>query len=146
VRLRNGFAAVHSLLFPWWAPVVVGIGPIRYGDLDGDGHAEAAATVNCSNGGGTAAGQLRFAGVIYSVRARTLRTLAVVAPRQPYTGPAHVPLLIATIAGGRVIAHESWYGPADGDCCASGRAHTIWRYAHGRLRVVRTVVDRPPKK
>jgi hypothetical protein len=128
-----GDAFVRSAVHPWWPAVVVGTGwnGVRSGDLDADGRDEAALDVACSNAGGTAAGQLAFSNGIYAARGRSLRSLGIVTPRQPlYAAATHVPLVWAEIRRGKVVAHESWYGPHDGTCCASGR--TIWRFETGR--------------
>jgi hypothetical protein len=144
-----GDAFVRSAARPWWPAVEVAAGPtgIRYGDLDGDGRDEAALVVVCSNAGGTAAGQLAFANVIYAARGRSLRSIGIVTPRQPLGGAAtHVPLVWSEIRGRKVVAHEAWYGPRDGDCCASGRATTIWRLENRTLRAGPTVVERRPRR
>src|SRR5581483_11553729 len=74
IHLRNkgGFsdAVVKSNRWPDWPRVEVdalweGSRPV-YGDLDGDWSDEGALIVDCSNGGGTADGQLAFAAVIYT--------------------------------------------------------------------------------
>jgi hypothetical protein len=150
IRLRNGSAYVHSAAWPWWAIVVVSATPPswkdgEYGDLDGDGNTnEAAVGVVCSNGGGTAAGQLGFSYVIFQAREyeHVLRAVGVIRPRQPFNPEeGHVPLLGSVeILPGKVLAQEAWYGPHDGTCCPSGRATTIWTYARGKLRPSRTVV------
>jgi hypothetical protein len=152
IRLRHSEAYVPSAVFPWWPAVAVyaGSGAVYYGDLDGDGRDEAAVGVVCSNLGGTAAGQLAFASVIFTARRDELRSIGIITPRQPLDGAAsHVPLVGLAgmkIRRGRVIAREAWYGPSDGTCCASGRARTIWTYERGRLRPIRTMVDRPPSR
>lgn len=144
-----GDAFVRSAAHPWWPAVVVGSGwsGVRYGDLDGDGRDEAALDVVCSNAGGTASGQLAFSNAIFAARGRWLHSIGIITPRQPLDPDAwHVPLVWAEIRRGKVIGHEAWYGPQDGTCCASGRARTIWAYAHGRLRPSRTIVDRRPRR
>jgi hypothetical protein len=121
----------------------------EYGDLDGDGTTdEAAVGVVCSNGGGTAAGQLGFFYVIVGARENVLRLMGVVTPRQPLDPDAgHVPLLGSVeILRGRLLAQEAWYGPSDGTCCPSGRAATIWTYASGKLRPSRTIVVLRPSR
>ena len=131
----------------WWNPVVVDSWskPV-FGDLDGDGRDEAALEVVCSNGGGTAGGQLLFSAVIFKAVGTSLRVVGIVTPRQPL-GPetSHVPIgNVAAIERGEVIASEGWYGPNDGDCCSTGRARTIWTYAAGKLRPTRTTILRKP--
>lgn len=130
----------------WWNPVVVysWSKPV-FGDLDGDGRDEAALDVECANGGGTAAGQLAFSEVVFRTVGKSLRVLAILRPRQPLELAAHVPLSrVVAIERGRVLISEAWYDPNDGDCCASGRARTIWTYAAGELRPTRTTILRKP--
>ena len=125
----------------WWNPVVVfsWSRPV-FGDLDGDGRDEAALHVVCTNGGGTAGGQLAFSDVVFRAVGRSLRVVGILTPRQPLDPErSHVPLLeVTAIERGRVLVSEAWYGPDDADCCASGRARTIWTYTAGRLRPTRT--------
>jgi hypothetical protein len=129
----------------WWNPVVVysWSKPV-FGDLDGDGRDEAALDVDCANGGGTAGGQLAFAEVVFKAVGRSLRVVGILTPRQPLAPGAHVPLSrVVAIRRGRVVVSEAWYGPNDGDCCASGRARTIWTYAAGRFRPRTTILREP---
>ena len=131
----------------WWNPVVVfSWSRPRFGDLDGDGRDEAALRVGCDNGGGTAAGQLAVAAVLFKAVGRSLRVVGIVTPRQPLDpDTSHVPLIdVVAIERGRVVVSEAWYGAHDGTCCASGRARTIWTYRQGTLRPTRTTVLQPP--
>jgi hypothetical protein len=146
---RYGPAAlIHTDVdLSWWNPVVVysWSKPV-FGDLDGDGRDEAALGVDCANGGGTAGGQLRFAWVVYRATDRSLRVVGILPTRQPLDPETpHVPLNTVTrIERGKVVVSEAWYGPFDGDCCASGVAKTVWTYAGGKLRPTRTTIVRPP--
>jgi hypothetical protein len=154
IRLHEGQAAVRSAAWPWWAIVEVSVTPPKwaqgeYGDLDGDGITdEAAVGVVCSNGGGTAAGQLGFSYVIFSARENVLHVIGVITPQQPLNADAgHVPLLGSVeILRGKLLAQEAWYGPNDGTCCPSGRVATIWTYASGKLRPSRTIVVLRPSR
>jgi hypothetical protein len=114
--------------------------------LDGDGRDEAALSVVCTNGGGTADGQIRFTWVVFRGRPGRLQALAVIAARQRNNRSIHVPLLglPVTIWRGGVTVPEAWYGPYDATCCSSGRAETIWKLKKGKLRPARTIVFRPP--
>jgi hypothetical protein len=149
IRTRGndwGAAFVRSAVFPWWPAVVVSTDAVHYGDLDGDGRDEAVLNLNCSNAGGTAAGQLAFAAVLFAVRGRWLQSIGIVTPRQPLNPTSsHVPVMSAELRRGSVVAHEAWYGPNDGSCCASGQARTIWLYENGRLRPAKTIVERRPR-
>ena len=131
----------------WWNPVVVSSWqkPV-FGDLDGDGRDEAALNVGCANGGGTAAGQLAFSDVIFKAVGKSLRVVGIVTPQQPLDPQtSHVPLShVAAVKRGKVVVSEAWYGRYDGTCCASGRATTIWTYAHGQLRPMRTKILQKP--
>jgi hypothetical protein len=118
---------------------------VAYGDLSGSGDAGAALGVICSNDGGTAAGQLAFAQVVFGLTGSTLRVIGIVTPRHPNPG-RHPSLLTAKVAPGGVIATELFYGRNDGDCCPSGRATTRWLYSKGGLTPQPTVVTREPAK
>ena len=151
VRLHRGTGFAHSLVYPWWSVIDVGAAwerdVVSYGDVDGDGRDEAAVAVSCGNGGGTAAGQLAYATVIFTAERNSLRVLGIIRPRQPL-GPTAVAVPIVSrvhIRRRAVIAPEAWYGPEDGTCCPSGRARTIWRYSKGQLRPVRMIVERQPR-
>ncbi len=118
---------------------------VTYGQLGGVGPA-AAVDVACSNNGGTADGQIRFADVVFSGSATSVRPVGLITPRQPHSSNvSHVPLL-GTVkwVDGRIVVAEYWYGPNDPTCCASGRATTTWAYRAGKLTAVRTVVTKRP--
>ncbi len=118
---------------------------VTYGQLGGVGPA-AAVDVVCSNNGGTADGQIRFAEVVFSGSATNVRAVGVIASQQPHrANVSHVPLLGAVKwVNGRIVVAEYWYGPDDPTCCASGRASTTWAYRAGKLTAVRTVVTKRP--
>jgi hypothetical protein len=116
--------------------------PLVYGDLANNGHDDVGLNFDCNNGGGTADGILTFGWVIFSGADGKLSVIGVVTARaQPNTA---TPLTI-TIERGRIIAHETVYGPSDPTCCASGRATTVWTYTHGRLRPGTPVITKQPK-
>lgn len=132
---------------PWPAPwprvtVAAGWKPVVYGDLNRDGHDEAALGVDCNNGGGTAGGVLAYSEVIFTATGNSPHVIGVVTPQQPDT--YGVPLVQVRIRPGRIVAHEAWYGPSDGTCCPSGRATTIWTSTSGTLRPRATVIHRKP--
>ena len=120
---------------------------VTYGHLGGVGPA-AAVDVVCSNNGGTADGQIRFAEVVFSGSATSVRAVGLITPQQPRRAKvSHVPLLgRVKWAHGRIVVAEYWYGPNDPTCCASGRATTTWAYRTGKLTAVRTVVTKPPTR
>ena len=116
---------------------------VTYGQLGGIGPA-VAVDVACSNNGGTADGQIRFADVVFSGSAASVRPVGLLTPQQPHRARAsHVPLLgKVKWVHGRIVVAEYWYGPDDPTCCASGRATTTWAYHSGKLTAVHTVVTR----
>ncbi|MGP0050827.1 MAG: hypothetical protein ACLPZR_18570 [Solirubrobacteraceae bacterium] len=118
---------------------------VTYGQLGSVGPA-AAVDVVCSNNGGTADGQIRFADVVFSGSATSVRPLGLITPRQPHSSHmSHVPLLgKVKWVDGRIVVAEYWYGPNDPTCCASGRATTTWAYRTGTLTAVGTVVTKRP--
>jgi hypothetical protein len=118
---------------------------VTYGQLGGVGPA-AAVDVVCSNNGGTADGQIRFAEVVFSGSATDARAVGLITPQQPHLAKVgHVPLLgKVKWVNGRIVVAEYWYGPNDPTCCASGRARTTWAYRTGKLTAVGTVVTKRP--
>ena len=118
---------------------------VTYGQLGGVGPAVAVDVV-CSNNGGTADGQIRFADVVFRGSATRVRLVGLITPRQPHSSNvSHVPLLgKVKWVDGRIVVAEYWYGPNDPTCCASGRATTTWAYRTGKLTAVRTVVTKRP--
>jgi hypothetical protein len=118
---------------------------VTYGELGGVGPA-AAVDVVCFNNGGTADGQIRFADVVFTGSATSVRPVGLITPQQPTrSNLSHVPLLgKVKWVGGQIVVTEYWYGPNDPTCCASGRATTTWAYRAGKLTTVRTVVTKRP--
>ena len=118
---------------------------VTYGKLGGVGPAASVDAV-CSNNGGTADGQIRFADVVFRGSATSVRLVGLITPRQPHSSNvSHVPLLgKVKWVHGRIVVDEYWYGPSDPTCCASGRATTTWAYRTGKLTAVRTVVTKGP--
>jgi hypothetical protein len=121
--------------------VDAGWDPVLYGDLDGSGHDDAALVYDCNNGGGTADGVLLEGWVIFSGSAGRLSVVGIITPR---VQPAHeLPTLLElTIRPGTITAHEFFYGPYDPTAGGSGRATTVWTYAHGQLRPGTPVITR----
>jgi hypothetical protein len=152
IRLHHGRAFVTPIPRRWsrdsflgkrGLTVDSGWDAVIFGDLEGSGQDDAGLAVNCNNGGGTADGALLYSWVIFSGRGGRLSVVGIVTPQvQP---PEVLPTLIEiAIAPGRITAHEVFYGPDDATCCASGRATTIWTYAHRALRPGVPVVMRHP--
>jgi len=137
---RTGFGNVNSHPNPYVVDVYAASDVVD-GNLAGVGNA-AAVDVTCSNNGGTADGQLRFADVIFGGSVSKVRTLGIITPRIS-GGPGHVPLLgTPKFSGGKIIVAEAFYGPNDATCCATGRATTTWVYTHGKLTALRTVITK----
>ena len=109
IRLHDGTAFTRTRRGPpWIVEVDSRWNPVVYGHLGRKGRDPAAAlVVNCNNGGGTAAGVLAYAQVIFSGADTSLRVVGVVTPRVQRAG--QLPTLVTvTIRPGEVIAHESW--------------------------------------
>lgn len=126
--------------------VTVSAGPKAdaYGDLTSSGTEDAGLNVVCTNGGGTADGQLLWSWVIYSDRGAKPSVLAVVFPRVQL--PKEMPTLLQiAMRPGKLTAHEYFYGPYDGTCCSTGRAITIWTYTHGALVPGVPVITKEPQ-
>jgi hypothetical protein len=153
IRLRNhvaqiahtGFGDVNSSGPDPDLVRVAGAYNVTYGRLGGVGPA-AAVDVVCSNNGGTADGQFRFADVVFSGSAMSVRPVGLITPQQPGRSKlSHAPLLgKVKWVHGRIVVAEYWYGANDPTCCASGRATTTWAYRTGTLTAVRTVITRRP--
>jgi hypothetical protein len=144
LRLHSGYATAYSRRWPALSPIEAARGRVVYGDLLGGGDDAAALQVVCVNRGGTAAGQLAFAVVVYAAGRRAPTVLGVLTPRLR-SSASHVPILTpAAITHDRVVLTEFFYGPADADCCPTGRATTVWRFQAGRFDPVSTVVRRAP--
>lgn len=85
--------------------------------------------------------------VIFTATGKSLKVIGTVTSRQPPTPNVHVPLLgPVMIRPGRIIVPEYWYGTRDRNCCPSGRATTVWRYANGVLRPETTIIKRRPSQ
>jgi hypothetical protein len=146
IKLHSGYATVRSRRWPALARVYVDRGRVVYGDLNGHGRDDAALQIVCANLGGTAAGQLAFAVVVYSPGIRTPTAVGVLTPLLRSTGH-HVPILMpVSVTHDRVTVTEFTYGPHDPDCCPSGQATTVWLFKAGRFRPGSTHVQRQPNK
>jgi hypothetical protein len=146
VTLHNWSATVGSTRWRSAPQVAVTAGhDVVYGEL-APGLAAAALQVSCSNTGGTAAGQLAFAVVVYEAGNTGPRPVAVLTARAPTVAGAHVPILqAASITLGEVTVKQFSYGQKDPDCCPSGQATTVWAYKNGGFSPLSTVVEHQPK-
>ena len=88
----------------------------------------------CTNGGGTADGQISLAYLIFALHDKLLQLIgAVTAQEQPPHG-THVSYIVSiTMSPGSIVAHEDWYRASDATCCPSGTAVTVWSYTNGKL-------------
>jgi hypothetical protein len=145
IHLKDGAAIVRSGRWRQWPRVHVTDTwvekPVVYGMLSG--HPSAAVSVNCNNGGGTVDGVLAYAQAIFTAAPTGPRLVGVVLAR------VRRPHQLATVVqvafrGSDVVSREYYYGSADGSCCPSGRATTIWTYSHGTLSPAHTVITKRP--
>jgi hypothetical protein len=149
VRLREGKSSVYSDAWPEYDSVEVVAGSeddepeVVYGDLDQDGHEEALLALWCTNGSGTASGQLGQGWVVFRLADR-LRPVGEILPRTAGDGrPTYIGGVHPTSAG-LIVTTEYWYGRHDMTCCPRGRARTTWQYKGGRVSHVATVITRQP--
>jgi hypothetical protein len=121
-------------------------GGVLYGDLGGDAGQVAALYFSCTNGGGTADGELLNGYVVFSGGGDKLSVAGVVTPQAQHPPSDPVSTVEIKIAPGKVTAHEFWslYKPHS-DTDVGYWATTVWSYAHRRLSPGRPVVStRPP--
>jgi hypothetical protein len=147
IHLKDGSAEIRSRLLPKGLLVHVGIDDQPFwGDLDEDGLDEAALGVICTNGGGTAGGQIAFSSIVFAVGKRGgLKAIGVLTPQQrPRSWHATI-LNVVSMGFEKIVTLETLYGPNDATCCASGLAATLWELRKGRLRVVRSALLRKPR-
>jgi hypothetical protein len=152
IRLHHGGAFITPIprrfsqdFFPGRRGVTVDSSPdeVLFGDLEGGGRDYAGLAVNCNNGGGTADGVLLYAWIIFSGRGAKLSVVGTVTPQVQPSGELPTEIEIA-IKPGKITATEFFYGPADETCCSSGRATTIWTYAHRTLLPGMPTITRRP--
>lgn len=106
---------------------------ILYGRLQGYSGEDAAISVWCDNGGGTADGQLAQAYLIFNQRGTRLTLIGTISAREQPSG-VHISYITGiSFKQKSIIAHEVWYRPSDATCCPSGTALTRWTLAHGQL-------------
>ncbi|MCP2299482.1 hypothetical protein APR11_005937 [Nocardia amikacinitolerans] len=123
VVFRAGEARANSST---WGSVHLSAEFAAFGNLLGDGREYAAVRVGCDNDGGTAAGLLAFSYVVLSVRDDQLWSVGAVVPKKQFHGYGPTMLRRIEAGNGQVKVTELWRRPADGTCCPSGVAETIW--------------------
>lgn len=107
--------------------------PVVYGDLEGDRRSEAGVNVLCDNGGGTAAGDLAFALVVFEGVHGRLIAIGTVTPQKNPPDVHPTWFRKVKLTRGRVIVHEAWFRPSDSTCCPTGTAVTVWTLENGHL-------------
>jgi hypothetical protein len=131
----DDFEGRHSVqVWAGWDRVI-------YGDLGGDAGQVAALDFSCTNGGGTADGELLNGYVIFSGEGGRLSVVGVVTPQAKHPPSDPAATVAITIAPGTITAQEFWklYNeqPPYKDLYSDGTyysATTVWTYSDGRLR------------
>ena len=114
------------------------------GDLFGTPDDGAVVPVTCSTDSGTADGQILFAQVVYRLVNRHPLPVAILTPRVAGKYQAHVPIEeLQEISPGRVVNKESFYGPHDSTCCATGHATTTWLLRNNQIFSTSTIDQLP---
>lgn len=107
---------------------------VIYGNLGGDVQQIAAVPVMCTNGVGTAEGQLVDAYVIFTGSGGKLTAIGAITPQKQDADEVHVPLFSGlSISNGTITAREDWYRPTNETCCPTGKATTVWTYKSGQF-------------
>jgi hypothetical protein len=133
------FYGVHSVqVWADWGPVV-------YGDLGGDAGQVAALDFSCTNGGGTADGELLNGYVVFSGEGDKLSVVGVVSPQAQHPASDPVSTVEIAIATGKITAQEFWSLYKPHSLTEVGHwATTVWAYGHGRLSSGKPVVTARP--
>jgi len=119
--------------------------PVIYGDFEGDGHDDAAVTLDCNNNGGTADGAILYSVAVYSGRTGKATVLGLITPQHQLRDVLPTLLSVYAIAPRTITVREYWYGPNDPTCCPKGRATTRWSLSTGKIVPVATKVTASPK-
>jgi hypothetical protein len=120
-------------------------GPVRYGTVMADGRPEAFVPIWCTNGGGTADGQLGQGLVVYHETRDGPAVTGIIAT-SPSTNQrmAYFNNDATRLERGRVTLDELFYGPDDSPCCPTGRAQGTWAVDNGTLAQRASRVTREP--
>jgi hypothetical protein len=151
IRLHSGQASVpSSRLVSGTGHVYASLATVAYGTLSRNMPEVAAVNVWCTNGAGTADGELADSWVVFAA-VPSPKVIGLITPQQPSDVLAtHVPYFFASPGGiefspGRIVVRELWYGPGgDATCCPSGRATSTWSYLNGKIVHLGTVVTKQP--
>ena len=156
VRLHDSYGLVSSRRWPdaWNSDqpavmanqVQVGFSdPVRYGAVMADGRPEALVPIWCTNGGGTADGQLGQGLVVYHESRDGPAVTGIITTSQSNDQTmAYFDDAAIRIERGRITLEELFYGPDDSPCCPTGRAQDIWTIDNGALVHNETRVTRRP--
>lgn len=128
----RGFATVQAYV----VPVVFGDAAraVAYGDLAGNGGAEAAVDVDCETGGHTAGTELGDSIIVYGLdeqnQLKLFGVLPSIHPDFGSTGSAGPTGWFSDIkiVPGAVTAAEHYYNQHDILCCATGLEHRTWSW------------------
>jgi hypothetical protein len=155
VRLHNSYGLVSSSRWPdaWNSnePAVMADqvqvafhGPVRYGTV-ADGRAEAFVPIWCTNGGGTAGGQLGQSLVVFHGAPAGLAVTGIITPSQANDHTmAYFDNSATRMEAGRITLEELFYGPDDSTCCPTGRAEDVWAVEGANLVPIVSHVTRQP--
>lgn len=134
--LEGGKGFVYTTEFPpHWIVDISLAEPIVYGDLTGDQRDEALVPLWCTNGGGTAAGQLAYGIEVFTSADGDVEYLGTIEPEPPQS-PQHTSYIDdakTTVEKGRVVVEEVFYEPKDSTCCPTGRRTSTWMVQDGRV-------------
>jgi hypothetical protein len=138
VRLHDSYGLVSSSRWPdeWNSnqPAVMAdqvevafYGPVRYGTVMADGRADALVPIWCTNGGGTASGQLGQSLVVFHGAPAGLAVTGIITPSQANDHTmAYFNNSATRMETGRITLEELFYGPDDSTWCPTGRAEDLW--------------------
>lgn len=108
---------------------------VWFGDIDADGRDEAAVSLGCDNGGGTASSELAFGLVVVRSAGGKLELVGEISTTTMRDDAPHVPLLTdPRFEKGAVTVKERWYRPSDANCCPTAASLTRWWLRDGTLK------------
>lgn len=136
VQLSGGEASSQSSK---WGSIHVFVFPENI-QLEGVSGPLVAKKAMCDNGGGTAAGNLAYAYLLFASDERTTRVLAELPAQQPTLGEHPTMVNSITGSGETFTVDEAWFRLNDANCCPSGAARTVWRVTDAGADVVSAVV------
>jgi hypothetical protein len=136
VAMRNGEAKAMS---ETWGEVRVVVNPRKpawFGDVDGDGHHEAAVDVHCEK----ERAQLAFGLVVVRAVNGAFERIGEISSTTMRDDAPHVPLLTEPrFEYGAITVKELWFRPNDESCCPTGVSQTRWSVRDGTLKAAPAV-------